>query len=56
LLDEQNGTFDHLSFFRPNGTDWAVQETRTPVKGTQAFSANAQDIGLPELALIFLPR
>lgn len=56
LMDEQSGTFEYLALFVPNGTGWAVQETRTPVKGTEAFPASAQDIGLPELALIFLPR
>jgi len=55
LLDEQSGIFEYLALFAPKGTGWAVQETRTPDKGTEAFPASAQDIGLPELALIFLP-
>jgi hypothetical protein len=51
LMDEQSGTFEYLALFVPNGTGWAVQETSTAVKGTDAFPASAQDIGLPELAL-----
>lgn len=56
LVDEQSGTFEYVALFVPKATSWVVQEYRTPVKGTETFPASALDIGLPELALIFLPR
>jgi len=56
LEDGGNGTFDYLVNLeqRPDGV--AIQETRTPVKGAYAFAASSADRGLPEMALIFLPR
>jgi hypothetical protein len=56
LMDADSGTFEYLALFVPEGSGWAVKETRTPLKGTHVFPASAQDIGLPELAFIFLPR
>src|SRR5579864_1385364 len=56
VAEAQAGTFDYIAQFAPDGSGWTVQETRTPLKGTEAFPASAQDVGLPELALIFLPR
>jgi hypothetical protein len=54
LVDGQDGSFEYLAVFAPNGL--TVQETRTPLKGTQVFRASSEGVGLPELALIFLPR
>jgi hypothetical protein len=56
VVDAATGTFEYLALFVPEGGGWAVQETRTPLKGTKVFPASAQDVGLPELAFIFLPR
>ncbi|HEV2491392.1 MAG TPA: hypothetical protein VGT03_16430 [Candidatus Acidoferrales bacterium] len=56
LEQAQSGTFEYVALFSSDGTGWTVQEYRTPLKGTETFPASAQDIGLPELALIFLPR
>jgi VWFA-related protein len=49
------GTFDYTVAFQQRQEGLAVQETRTPERGSQAFPAIAQDVGLPEMALIFLP-
>jgi hypothetical protein len=49
------GTFDYNVAFQQRPERLAVQETRTPERGSQAFPAIAQDVGLPEMALIFLP-
>ncbi|HKW90110.1 MAG TPA: hypothetical protein VJN21_15265 [Candidatus Acidoferrales bacterium] len=38
----------------PSGA--SIEETRMPMKGTQSYPASDQDRGLPELALIFLPK
>jgi hypothetical protein len=56
LVEADSGTFEYLAQFTPEGTGWTVQETRTPLKGSRDFPASAQDIGLAELAFIFLPR
>ncbi|MFZ0640421.1 MAG: hypothetical protein WA020_03180 [Candidatus Acidiferrales bacterium] len=56
VVDAASGTFEYLALFVPEGGGWTVQETRTPLAGTHTFPASAQDIGLPELAFIFLPR
>jgi VWFA-related protein len=55
LLESGSGTFDYVAVYdqRPEGL--SVQESRTPERGSrEPFST--QDIGLPELALIFLPN
>lgn len=54
LVDGRDGNFEYLTLFAPNGLTF--QETRTPLKGTQVFPASSEGVGLPELALIFLPR
>lgn len=56
LVQANSGTFEYLALFTPEGSGWTVQETRTPLKGTRDFPASAQDIGLADLAFIFLPR
>lgn len=55
-MDGQSGDFEYLALFAPMGNGLTVQETRAPLKGTQAFPASSQSVGLAELALIFLPR
>ena len=56
LLESGRGTFDYVAFYdqRPEGL--SVQESRAPTCGSHALPINTQDIGLPELALIFLPN
>ena len=56
LLDGGAGTFDYAAVFdqRPEGL--SVQESRIPEPGSRALPFSIQDIGLPELALIFLPE
>jgi hypothetical protein len=55
LQDGGKGTFDYLVTIDPKAK-LSVQETRTPTKGTGDFPASSEDKGLPEMALIFLPR
>lgn len=55
LQDAGVGTFEYLVFFSTTASGTSVQETRTPAKGTSPFPASTQDIGLPELTMIFLP-
>lgn len=53
--DYRTGTFEYLAVLTPMGWGPPVEETRTPVKGTQLFPASGRDTGLPGLAFIFLP-
>jgi VWFA-related protein len=54
LLEEGQGTFNYTVVFEQRAEGLAVQESRMPERGSRAFPASSQDIGLPELALIFL--
>ena len=56
VLQGSSGNFDYTVVFgqRPEGL--AVQESRTLERGTRAFPFSIQDVGLPEMALIFLPE
>jgi VWFA-related protein len=54
VLEDGTGTFDYTVAFEQRPKGLAVQESRTPERGSRAFPASSQDIGLPELALIFL--
>jgi VWFA-related protein len=54
VLEDGTGTFDYTVVFEQRAEGLAVQEGRTPERGGRAFPPGGQDIGLPELALIFL--
>lgn len=54
-LDSGLGDFDYTAVFERRKQGYAVRESRTPEHGTQTFAAAAKDVGLPEMALIFLP-
>jgi VWFA-related protein len=48
------GNYDYSVFFQQSGAGLAVQENRAPEPGSQPLPAGARDVGLPEIALIFL--
>jgi VWFA-related protein len=56
LQDARIGTFDYLVLFQqtPGGTN--VQESRQPKHGSRLLPVFTQDVGLPEMALMFLPE
>ncbi len=54
-LDYGTGSFDYTAIFEHHKEGSTVQEGRTPEHGSRPFPEAAQDVGLPELALIFLP-
>jgi VWFA-related protein len=56
LRDARTGNFDYVVIFQqtPGGT--TVQESRRPKRGSRLLTAFTQDIGLPEMALMFLPE
>jgi VWFA-related protein len=54
VLEDGAGAFDYTVVFEQRPEGLGVQESRTPERGSRAIPASSQDIGLPELALIFL--
>jgi VWFA-related protein len=56
LLDGGKGTFDYTVDFEQRQEGHAVRESRTPERGSHDLPAISQDVGLPEMALIFLPN
>jgi hypothetical protein len=55
-LGSDMGSFDYIAAFDRSEKGYIVQENRTPKKGSHTFPAATQDVGLPEMALIFLPN
>jgi VWFA-related protein len=56
VLQSGTGNFDYTVVFGQRRGELAVQESRTPERGARAFPFSIQDVGLPEMALIFLPE
>jgi hypothetical protein len=56
LEDAAGGTYEYLVQVATHNGHISVEETRTPEKGTKPFPASAQDVGLPEMDLVFLPE
>lgn len=56
LLDGGKGTFDYTVDFEQSLGGLAVRESRMPERGSHDFPASSQDVGLPDMALIFLPN
>lgn len=54
-VDSGVGSFDYTAVLDPRKEGYVVQEGRTPEPGSHAFPAATQDVGLPAMALIFLP-
>jgi hypothetical protein len=50
------GTFDYVVDFQQALGGLVVQESRNPTRGSRLTAAMAQDVGLPEMALMFLPE
>ncbi len=55
-LPSGTGTFDYTVVFEQHPEGLAVQESRVPEGGSRVFLASNQDVGLPDMALIFLPN
>jgi hypothetical protein len=56
LPDYGIGEFEYLAVVTNTRSGPSIQESRSPTKGTQPFPASARDRGLPQMALIFLPK
>ena len=56
LQDARTGNFDYVVIFQQTPAGTTVQESRQPKRGSRLLTAFTQDIGLPEMALMFLPE
>jgi hypothetical protein len=56
LQDARTGNFDYVVIFQTTQSGTTVQESRQPKRGSHLLTAFTQDIGLPEMALMFLPE
>jgi VWFA-related protein len=56
VLQSGTGAFDYNVVFAKTPAGLAVQEKRVPQRGHRAFPFSIQDVGIPEMALIFLPE
>jgi VWFA-related protein len=56
LQDARTGNFDYVVIFQQTPAGTTVQESRHPKRGSRLLTAFTQDIGLPEMALMFLPE
>jgi predicted esterase len=50
------GAFDYTAAFDWSKKGFVVQENRTPEKGSHPFPGATQYVGLPEIAVMFLPN
>jgi predicted esterase len=50
------GAFDYTAAFDRSKKGFVVQENRTPEKGGHTFPGATQYVGLPEIAVMFLPN
>ena len=55
FLDGDQGAFDYTAVLMQHPGGLAVQESLMPEHGSHLFPASTQDVGLPEMALIFGP-
>jgi hypothetical protein len=56
LQDARTGTFDYVVLFHLTLGGTTVDESRHPNHGSPLLAAFTQEIGLPEMALMFLPE
>ena len=56
VLQDATGAFDYIVVFGKTPRGLTVQENRVPERGHRAFPFSIQDVGIPEMALIFLPE
>ena len=54
--ESDTGAFNYVYWMEQQNGGNVSRESRTPVKGSHAFSASGQDIGQAAIALIFLPN
>lgn len=56
LMEGGSGSFDYVVLFQQALGGLVVQESRNPARGSRLSPAMTQDVGLPEMTLMFLPE
>jgi hypothetical protein len=56
VRDSGAGTFDYVVVIEQGLQGLSLQESRNPARGSHLFPGSTRDVGLPSLALIFLPE
>ena len=56
MVDLGSETFDYIVVFEQSAGGLLFQEKRNPTHGSSLSAAASQDMGLPEMVLIFLPN
>jgi VWFA-related protein len=56
VKDARTGMFDYVVVFQQTPAGTTVRESRQPNHGSHLLTAFTEDIGLPEMALMFLPE
>lgn len=55
-LETSEGIFEYVVDVRDSPTGLAIQESRNPTQGSRLSAAMTQDVALPAIAMIFLPK
>jgi len=56
VQDSRKGTFNYIVIFQQSPAGMSMQEDRQPTHGSHSFGDSTQDVGLPEMVLMFLPE
>jgi hypothetical protein len=56
VKDSGSGSFDYIVALQTSASGVSVQDARNPAHGSRLPGAVTQDVGLPAMALIFLPE
>lgn len=56
LKDAETGIYDYVVLFQQTARGTEVEESRRPKRGKHVPAIVSQDVGLPEMALMFLPE
>ena len=56
VQDSRKGTFNYIVTFQQSPAGMSMQENRQPTHGSHLFGDSTEDVGLPEMVLMFLPE
>jgi hypothetical protein len=56
VQDSRKGTFNYIVTFQPSPAGMSMQENRQATRGSHLFGDSTEDVGLPEMVLMFLPE
>jgi hypothetical protein len=56
VQDSRKGTFNYIVTFQQSPAGTSMQENRQPMHGSHSIGDSTEDVGLPEMVLMFLPE